>query len=197
MSLMLIVSILIRLTAMCWSIVLLRQIRDWRMGFLSIMLGFMLMRQVFTLLDTHESWSILITWQVTEFPGLIVSIMAFLSIFFLNRILIGHKKTDEELRESSKSISLMKNIASVANESNNIDEAIKTCMDMICSYTGWPIGHYYATVNDELCSTDIWYLEHPEKFEAFRKVSEKTRFAPGVGLPGRILSSGERHGSSM
>jgi hypothetical protein len=39
MSLILIVSILIRLVALGWSIVLLKQIKDWRMGFLSIMLG--------------------------------------------------------------------------------------------------------------------------------------------------------------
>ena len=42
-------SIAIRLAAMAWSLVLLRQARDWRMGFLTGMLGLMALRQALTL----------------------------------------------------------------------------------------------------------------------------------------------------
>ncbi|MEE8056930.1 MAG: PAS domain S-box protein, partial [Pseudomonadales bacterium] len=58
------------------------------------------------------------------------------------------KQVEEALQEKNKSISLMENIAAAANESKNIEETIKTCLDMVCSYTGWPIGHYYAPAND-------------------------------------------------
>ncbi len=97
MDLILIVSILLRLAAMGWSIVLLVQIRDLRMGFLSIMLGLMALRQMLTLWQSHESWSLVITWQTAEFPGLIVSIMAFLSIFFLKRILTDRKLANDRI----------------------------------------------------------------------------------------------------
>ncbi len=96
MSLILFVSILIRLVAMGWSIVLWRQIKDWRMGFLTTMLGLMALRQVLTFWHTRESWFLSITWQETEFPGLIVSIMAFFAIFFLKQILTENKQTKED-----------------------------------------------------------------------------------------------------
>jgi diguanylate cyclase (GGDEF)-like protein/PAS domain S-box-containing protein len=104
------------------------------------------------------------------------------------------RNAEEALREKSKSISLMENIAIAANESNNIDETIKACLDMICSYMEWPIGHYCAPTSygsRDLVSTGIWHIEHPERFETFRRVSESTRFTSGIGLPGRVLSSGE------
>jgi len=99
MSLILIVSIIIRLTAMGFSIVLLRRSRDWRMGFLTVMLGLMALRQLFPLLMEKESWTVSLTAQITELPGLIVSVMAFLTIFFLERIITERKQTKRELQE--------------------------------------------------------------------------------------------------
>jgi diguanylate cyclase (GGDEF)-like protein/PAS domain S-box-containing protein len=104
------------------------------------------------------------------------------------------KMAEEALREKSKSIALMENIAATANESNNTDETIKTCLDMICSYTEWPIGHYFASANDgsrDLVSTNIWHLKYPERFKTFLKVTKESRFSPGIGLPGQVLSSGK------
>jgi signal transduction histidine kinase/DNA-binding response OmpR family regulator len=46
-------------------------------------------------------------------------------------------------------------------------------------------------VGEELVSSRVWHLEDSERFETFRGVSEVTRFTPGVGLPGRVLSSGK------
>jgi len=102
MSLILIVSIIIRLFAMGWSIVLLRRMRDWRMGFLTVMLGLMAMRQTLTLLSEKESWTISVTVQTTELPGLAVSIMAILTVFFLERIIIAWKRTEQVLQESEE-----------------------------------------------------------------------------------------------
>ena len=44
---------------------------------------------------------------------------------------------------------------------------------------------------EELVTSRVWHLEDSERFETFRRVSEATRFRPGVGLPGRVLSSGK------
>lgn len=100
MSLILIISILIRFLALGWGITLLRRMRDWRMGFLAVMLGFMALRQMLTLWTAHESWTLVMTGHQTELPGLIVSIMAFLSIFFLEKMLTERKQGEESLRQS-------------------------------------------------------------------------------------------------
>ena len=36
----------------------------------------------------------------------------------------------------------------------------------------------------------IWHLDDPQRFQAFRQVSEEMTLPPGVGLPGRIFESG-------
>ncbi len=101
MSLILIVSIMIRLLAMAWSLVLLRRVRDWRMGFLTMMLGLMALRQILTLLTQKESWAVLVTTGhlVTELPALLVGIMAFLAVFFLERIISERKRAEQMIRE--------------------------------------------------------------------------------------------------
>ncbi len=103
-------------------------------------------------------------------------------------------KINKSLSRKAKSIELMKNIAIAANKSDSINESINICMKMVCTYMGWPIGHYYVLANDGskvLVTSKIWYLEHPKRFEIFRKITEKSRFELGIGLPGRVLSSGE------
>ncbi|MCF6290934.1 MAG: ATP-binding protein [Desulfobacterales bacterium] len=99
MSLILIVSIMIRLAAMGWSIVLLRRARDWRMGFLTMMLGLMALRQILTLLTQKESWAVSVSGHLTELPALLVGIMAFLAVFFLERIISEQKRAGRELRQ--------------------------------------------------------------------------------------------------
>jgi len=102
MSLILIVSIAIRLIAMGWSIVLLRRIRDWRIGLMTAMFGLMALRQVLTLLKVKESWAISATGLATELPGLVVSILAFLVVVFLGRLIHQEAKTMETSRESEQ-----------------------------------------------------------------------------------------------
>ncbi len=100
MSLILIISIMIRLAAMAWSIVLLRRVRDWRMGFLTMMLGLMALRQILTLLTQRESWAISVsTGHLAELPALLLGIMAFLAVFFLERIIGERKRAGQELQQ--------------------------------------------------------------------------------------------------
>ncbi|MFT5134059.1 MAG: diguanylate cyclase (GGDEF)-like protein/PAS domain S-box-containing protein, partial [Gammaproteobacteria bacterium] len=100
MSAILLMSILIRLLAMGWSIVLVKQNKDWRMAFLTAMLGFMALRQILTLWDVFDTWSLSFTMHITELPGLIVSVMTLLVVYSLNRMLVGLSSTASELQKS-------------------------------------------------------------------------------------------------
>jgi PAS domain S-box-containing protein len=102
MSLVLIISIVIRLLAMGWSIVLLCRMKDWRMGCLTMMLALMALRQTLTLLMGKESWAIFVAGPTSEFPGLLVSIMAFLAVFFLERIVAERKQAEQAIQESEE-----------------------------------------------------------------------------------------------
>src|SRR5262249_36238635 len=58
--------------------------------------------------------------------------------------------------------------------------------------TGWPIGHVLVRgEGGQLATTHLWRLEDPERYGVFRDLSDRTRFPPDVGLPGRVLASGK------
>lgn len=102
------------------------------------------------------------------------------------------RRVEEALRKSTKSAQLLQKIAVAANQASAVDEAMQVCLDEVCTYTGWPVGHAYrlpengATV---LVPTRLWHLDDPSQFETFRRVTEATKFQPGIGLPGRVWQS--------
>ncbi len=66
MSLILVFSILLRVAAFCWSIILFRRMRDWRILFLTLFILSMLARPVFKLIKGGVSSTILLTTDWTE-----------------------------------------------------------------------------------------------------------------------------------
>jgi len=102
------------------------------------------------------------------------------------------RRVEEALRKSTKSAQLLQKIAIAANQASAVDEAMQACLDEICTYTGWPVGHAYrlpengATV---LVPTRLWHLDDPDQFETFRRITEATQFRSGIGLPGRVWQS--------
>lgn len=102
MSLILLLSILIRIIALGWSILVVRRQRDWRIGFLGAMLALMATRQILTLITRSHSFRLEMTAESTEIPGLVVSIMAFLAVMFLDRMLTEFRKIESELRTNEE-----------------------------------------------------------------------------------------------
>ncbi|HEU0078868.1 MAG TPA: ATP-binding protein, partial [Longimicrobiaceae bacterium] len=83
-------------------------------------------------------------------------------------------------------------VATAANEADSVEDAIRTSLEEVCAYAGWSVGHaWLPDPTGELVSTGIWHLADPERFRAFRELSEGMRFAPGTGLPGEVLAAGQ------
>ena len=40
-------------------------------------------------------------------------------------------------------------------------------------------------------ATGIWHADAPDRFPRFRAATEEARFAPGEGIAGRVLATGE------
>jgi len=110
----------------------------------------------------------------------------------LQIILTEQKLADKALRESEKRTRLLQEVASAANEAASPQAAFQAILNRVCEYTKWPVGHVYVLSDNnpsELVPTKIWYLEHPEMFKVFKKITEQTTFEMGTGLPGRVLKS--------
>lgn len=104
------------------------------------------------------------------------------------------KRAEEAIHKQTQLIQLLHSITVSANQSDNIEIALRDCLDAICSYTSWPVGHIYQRLPndpDTLGSMDIWHLDDPEHFDTFRRISSDATFQRGVGLPGRVFESGE------
>src|SRR6202008_15662 len=62
----------------------------------------------------------------------------------------------------------------------------------VCAHTGWPLGHAFLTeASGVLAATGIWHADAPDRFPRFRAETGEARFAPGEGIAGRVLATGE------
>ena len=98
----------------------------------------------------------------------------------------------EEANRHNTFMDLLHMIEIAANRARTSEEALDVALHRICAYTDWPIGHVYMTqASGELASTSIWYLKEHINIEPLRRVTaSRLHFAPGVGLPGRVLATG-------
>lgn len=104
------------------------------------------------------------------------------------------KKAVDELKRETTYLSLMQTIATIANEASTFEHAAKECIDKVCEITGWPMGHLYLSSDIEekkLISTKVWHIEDEVKYKEFKIITEDTDFNSGIGLPGRVLETGQ------
>jgi PAS domain S-box-containing protein len=107
--------------------------------------------------------------------------------------------TEQKLAQAAqtqrgKLLQLLSSVAEASNFAASIDEAMQAGVDLVCAYTGWPVGDAFEVVHnprEPLVSMKIWHLDEPERFTIFRNLTEQFRFPSGVGLPGRVLATGK------
>ena len=102
-------------------------------------------------------------------------------------------EANRQLTERSEAVDLLKRIAVATNEASSVEAALQVAVDEVCRHTGWPVGHVCRIADDlsrEAIPTEIWHLDEPSRFDAFRRVTEASTFPVGTGLPGRVAASG-------
>lgn len=99
---------------------------------------------------------------------------------------------EERVAERAGFVQLLQEVAVIANEAENHEQAIRHALQRVCEFMQWPIGHAYMRSEDdpdELVPTDLWHLQHPRRASKFRKLSDVTHFTKGMGLPGIVLET--------
>src|SRR5687768_9246770 len=98
---------------------------------------------------------------------------------------------EERLRWERRARELLQELALGLGRAGDERAALALTIEAVCRHTGWPVGHALALdESGHLVTTKLWHTADADRFAAFRRVSEAHRFAPGVGLPGRVLASG-------
>ncbi len=98
MSLVLVVSIAIRIAALFRALWAWYRLRDGRIAFLALMLLFMTLRQSWTLKRHTQNWHTLTWGAPDELPGLLVSVLALSAVIFLEKMLLESRRKAEEER---------------------------------------------------------------------------------------------------
>jgi PAS domain S-box-containing protein len=94
-----------------------------------------------------------------------------------------------EMRES-----ILTEIKEQVGIAKGIDEALKSCLKIVCEEFDWPVGHVYlkdAQDDELLIPSEIWHLTSSKSFSNFTDITMQTKFRIGEGLPGRVLSTEE------
>ncbi|MGH9036715.1 MAG: GAF domain-containing protein, partial [Acidimicrobiia bacterium] len=106
---------------------------------------------------------------------------------------------EETVRVRTGELRLLQLVAVAANVALNREEATRTALDLVCAFTGWPVGHALFFPEDgepapgetpALVSSGIWHVDDAEQLRPFQEGSAALRFEPGMGLPGRVLAQG-------
>ncbi|HEX9664561.1 MAG TPA: PAS domain S-box protein, partial [Patescibacteria group bacterium] len=103
------------------------------------------------------------------------------------------KIIEEQMTEESNFMQVLWTAAVSANESLNVEEALRTAVNSVCVLMNWPVGHALFLADDrkEFISSKIWYFDAPAKFADFRNISEQAIYGLGHHLLGTALATGK------
>ena len=92
-----------------------------------------------------------------------------------------------ELSAKTEQIELMHDVTVIANETDKVDEATQTCIDVICRHAGWQVGHAYYVSANSIVDSGIWYLRETGSYDEFCKITAEAKDKKEVLLPWLVL----------
>ncbi len=105
-------------------------------------------------------------------------------------------------------VDLLQQVATAANEATQPEDALRTGLDLVGAYAGWPIGHAYivsATGADNghadadgedaampaIVPTRIWHVDANDPLALLREAARSGRFRRHTGVVGKTVRSGK------
>ena len=104
------------------------------------------------------------------------------------------RAAEQRLQRQARETQTLFEITAMATETGSFEEALRACLAAICQLTGWPVGHALVLrkgAGAELVSTGVWHEDERGAAAALKQATAAIRFTSGVGVPGRMLDSGE------
>ena len=167
----LIASISLRLVAAGWSVRLLVGQRDWRLGFLAVVIFFMAVRQILALVDHTHPHSL----QWPEVPGLIVSLLIFPAVYFVDDLLRQRRGATEKLKRSEEQY------RSLVEDQEDL--VCRFTPDLTLTFVNRAYSEYFGKTSAELLGTSFLYLIPENSRETV------TEQLSGFGPERRVASS--------
>ena len=105
-----------------------------------------------------------------------------------------------ERKRHEAEIHQLNDITTMANQSQNTEQAIEYCLQRVAAYNGWSFGHVLlpaADKPDELVPAYLHYPQDPERFRRFREATLGIRFTEATTCPDASSSAASRSGPRM
>ncbi|MGC1275105.1 MAG: response regulator [Planctomycetaceae bacterium] len=111
--------------------------------------------------------------------------------------------SEGRLARQALEATLLHKATAIAAETSSFEEALESCIEIVCELTDWPVGHVCLADPDDpdrILSSDIWHFreggtdagrEPVNAFVKLRSATEGFEFGRGDDLPSRIWQSGE------
>ena len=100
------------------------------------------------------------------------------------------RNAERKVEHEAATNRLMFEVASMAADSESLDEALRKALAAICEITTWPVGHAFTVPAGNqkiLRSSGIWFELRSGIADKIRRRTDEIEFTRGVGLPGTIL----------
>lgn len=96
-----------------------------------------------------------------------------------------------QLRRETTFVLLLQDVATAANKARTAGEALRASLGTMCQLAGWDLGRAYTLEHQgpQLLSTDIWYPEGGDRFEAFRSATRELDPTADDGISAAVLRS--------
>jgi PAS domain S-box-containing protein len=117
----------------------------------------------------------------------------FVFVGFL-RDISERREAEARLQRQAREAQLLFDVTRLSADTSSFEDALRACLQAICNLTTWPVGHALLLKEGSLpalVSTEVWHEAEAGEALKLREMTGDIRFGAGVGLPGRVLVSGE------
>ena len=186
----LLASVVLRLLGAGYSLLLLSRSRDRRFGFLTLMLSFMALRQLLTMRTANPG--------IEELPGLIVSVLTVLTVYYLSKYVDEEatikrelQRANDRLRGFRKAIEHAGHAIFLTDPDGTIEYA-NPAVESVTGYTPaevigenprlWQSGDhdeaFYESLWDQVSSGEVWDGEITNQRKSGERCWVDTTIAP-------------------
>lgn len=104
-----------------------------------------------------------------------------------------HQRAREQVREKTRLVKLLREVAMAANQAATSEEAIKVTLEQVCAYADWPLGHCYwlDEAAETFYSSKVWHGADNPELLPFIVQTEEVELPLAKSWIGRVSTSGE------
>ncbi len=106
----------------------------------------------------------------------------------------SEESLERQVAERTSALSLLRDIASMANDASDVESAIVNALGRVSRHNGWNCGHAWLPAENDpatLLPGYAWYEEAPNRFDDLRTCIQSIRLRSGVDLVGSVFATGE------